>query len=235
MTENHTRDGVSTMQQILGEWEARIEYSCDPEWMLKKEHKSAVFYDSTVEGLRNQVGNFLSVNAPGYFSNIGDHLAGRWSCFFADGVKDYPFLPPDRPPKLWEGWGILRENLNPPREDRVVSGHILIRGGDFETTVTYFVTYGLVPRKSPSYRSQARVEKELQSYLLEQVLREKDESQANDLVARGWQIIALEYEGEATPFGELMNRKARFVMGHSDLQAALATSQARDTDVLSQL
>ena len=235
MTENHTRDGVSTMQQILGEWEARIEYSCDPEWMLKKGHKSAVFYDSTVEGLRNQVGNFLSVNAPGYFSNIGDHLAGRWRCFYADGVKDYPFLPPDEPPKLWEGWWILRENLSSSQKDHVVSNHILIRRDDFDTAVTYFVTYGLIPRKNSSYRSQARVEKDVQAYLLDQVLREKDEPLANDLLARGWQIIALEYEGEVTPFGELMNRKARFVLGHPDFQAALATSQAQDTDVLSQL
>jgi hypothetical protein len=235
MIADHTTEGVSAMQHLSGEWEARIEYSSDPEWMLKEVHQSAVFYDHSVEGLRNQVGNFLSMSAPGYFGNIGDYLAGRWRCFYADGVKEYPFLPSNETSKLWEGWWILRENLSPSREDHVVSGHILIRRDDFDMVVTYFVTYGLIPRKSSSYRSQAMVEKDVQSYLLEQVLREKDESLANDLIARGWQVIALEYEGEATPFGELMNRKARFVLGHPDLQAALATSQAQDTDLLSRL
>jgi hypothetical protein len=235
MIGDHTTGGVSTMHHLAGEWEARIEYSHDPEWMLKEVHESTVFYDHSVEGLRKKVGDFLSMNAPEYFSNIGDHLAGRWRCFYADGVKEYPFLPPNETPKLWKGWWILRENLSPSREDHVVSGHILIRRDDFDMTVTYFVTYGLIPRKNSSYRSQARVEKDVQSYLLEQVLLEKDESLANDLLARGWQIIALEYEGEATPFGELMHRKARFVLGHPDLQAALATSQARDTNLLSRL
>lgn|SRR5258708_998750 len=235
MLEDHTTGGVPIMHQISGAWGARIEYSHDPEWMLKEAHESAVFYDNSVEGLRNKVGDFLSMNAPGYFSNIGDHLAGRWRCFYADGVKEYPFLPPNETPKLWEGWWILRENLSPSREDHVVSGHILIRRDDLHTVVTYFVTYGLIPHKSSSYRSQAIVEKDLQSYFLEKVLRERDESLANDLIARGWHIIALEYEGEATPFGELMNRKARFVLGHPDLQAASATSQALNTDLLSRL
>ncbi len=235
MKEDHTTDGVPTVQQMSGEWEARIEYSSDPELMLKEEHTSAVFYDSTVEGLRNQVGNFLCMDCPVYFGNIGDHLAGRWRCFYADGVKEYPFLPPDEPPKLWEGWWILRENLNPSRGERVASDHILIHRDDHTTIVTYFVTYGLIPRKNPSYRSQARAVKDVQASFLEKVLREKDEALANDLLARGWQIIALEYEGEATPFGELMHRKARFVLGHPDFQAATATSQARDTDLLSRL
>ncbi len=235
MIEDHTTDGVFTMHHLSGEWESRIEYSSDPQWTLKESHESAVFYDNSVEGLRNKVGDFLSMNAPGYFSNIGDHLAGRWRCFYADGVKEYPFLPPNETPKLWKGWWILRENLSPSREDHIVSGHILIRRDDLDTVVTYFVTYGLIPRKSSSYRSQAIVEKDLQSYFLEKVLREKDESLANDLIARGWHIIALEYEGEATSFGELMNRKARFVLGHPDLQAASATSQALNTDLLSRL
>jgi len=235
MREDHTTNEASTMQQILGEYEARIEYSDDPEWMLKDEHKTAVFYASTVEGLRNEVGDFLSINCPDYFGNAGDHLAGRWRCFYTEGVREYPFLPPDEPPKLWKGWWILRENLGPSQGECVASDHIIIRRDDFHTIVTYFVTYGLIPRKNPGHRSQARVMRDVQAHLYEHVLHEKDEALINDLLARGWQIFAVEYEGETTPYSELLHRKARFVLGHPDLQAALATTQARDTDLLSRL
>ena len=121
MIGDHTTDEVSTMHHLSGEWEARIEYSHDPERMLKEVHESTVFYDHSVEGLRKKVGDFLSVNAPGYFSNIGDHLAGRWRCFYADGVKEYPFLPPN---ETLEGMVDFTRKFEPlPRRPRRIWPH----------------------------------------------------------------------------------------------------------------
>ena len=48
------------------------------------------------------------------------------------------------------------------------------------------------------------------------MLREAEEFTLNDLLQRGWQILALEYQGEVSKTGELTNRKASFVLGHAD-------------------
>lgn len=77
--------------------------------------------------------------------------------------------------------------------------------------------------------------KEIQPHLFEYVLRETAVALVNDLLARGWQICAIEYEGETTLYGEVLHRTAHFVLGHADLQAALATVEARESDLLSRL
>ena len=98
----------------------------------------------------------------------------------------------------------------------------------FENAVEDFITWGLVPRKGPSYQSRAMVDNQLQPSLLEAVLHEAEDYSLNDLLRRGWQILALEYQGEVSKMGELLNRKAVFVLGHADLPAALSTLVARD-------
>ncbi len=67
------------------------------------------------------------------------------------------------------------------------------------------------------------VENQLQLPLLEATRREAEEYSLNDLLQRGWHIVALEYKGEVSGMGELTHRKAIFVLGHPDLQAALYT------------
>ena len=89
-------------------------------------------------------------------------------------------------------------------------------------------TSALIPRKGPDYQSRALVENQLQLPLLETVLREAEEYRLNDLLQRGWHILALEYLGEINKTGELTNRKAHFVLGHADLPAARYTLEPRD-------
>lgn len=93
MKEEHTTIESSSLQKILGEYEARIEYSTDPEWMSKNEVQTAVFYDNTVKGVRSQVSDFLSINCPAYFSNIGDRLAAAGAVFVAKTGRHFRFCP----------------------------------------------------------------------------------------------------------------------------------------------
>ena len=89
----------------------------------------------------------------------------------------------------------------------------------FEDAVNDFVTLTLIPEKGPDYHSKALAGGNLRLPLLEKILREAEEHPVNDLIQRGWHIIALEYKGELSMTGELMNRKAIFVMGHPEAQA----------------
>ena len=71
-------------------------------------------------------------------------------------------------------------------------------------------------------------EHQLQLPLLESVLREAEEFTLNDLLLRGWQLLAVEYHGEVSRTGELTNRQASFVLGHADWPAAYSTLERRD-------
>ena len=100
--------------------------------------------------------------------------------------------------------------------------------GSFEEALDNFFWRAFIPRKGPDYRPQAMIEKQLQLPLLESVLREGEEFTLNDLLLRGWQLLALEYQGEVSKTGELTNRKASFVLGHADVRAAGYALEARD-------
>ena len=81
----------------------------------------------------------------------------------------------------------------------------------------------LIFEKGPDYQSKAIIRGHLQLPLIEKILRETAEPPINDLIRRGWHIIALEYKGELSMTGELTNRKAIFVMGHPEDEAASFT------------
>lgn len=181
-------------------------------------------YGATVKELRQTVSAFLKENRPCYFDNYGDHIAGYKIFVFSDGKIIPPITWDIGLKALSEGWWYYGR--------RFVSGHAEIDEdglstpaplADFEFAVENFVTYALIPRKGPDYQSQAIVENQLQLPLLEAIGREAEEYALNDLLQRGWHIVALEYKGEVSGMGELMHRKAIFVLGHPDFQAALYT------------
>jgi len=153
------------------------------------------------------------------FSNIGDHLIGRLTYFFSDGVSTVDGFHAQ---PLERGWWCQKEDiirdrvqemLKPPPE----------KLKSFEDAIDHFVANALIPERGPDYQSRAIVRSELQLPLLEKIMREAEEHPINDLIQRGWHIIALEYKSELTMSGELMTRKANFVLGHPDAQAAAFT------------
>jgi hypothetical protein len=202
-------------------------------------HPSVIcLYGETVDTLRAEVSAYLKAHQPSYFNNHGDHVAGRkmyaysngmralpreWEAAMEEGKEEYK-----RAFKQLEGWWSFSTRLISGYEklDEMLPypSHL----GGFEDAVEDFLTIAIIPRKGPDYQSRAMVDNQLQLPLLETVLREEDEYSLNDLLLRGWHILALEYQGEVSKMGELTNRKANFVLGHADLPAALFTLEARD-------
>lgn len=203
-------------------WETRIVMSREQNFHT---HSHIIcLYGATVKELRQTVSTYLTENRPFYFDNYGDHIAGYKIYFYSDGKIIPPITWDIGDEALSEGWWYYGR--------RFVSGHAEIDEYglstpvpfiDFEGSVEHFVTYALIPRKGPDYQSQAIVENQLQLPLLETIRREAEEYSLNDLLQRGWHIVALEYKGEVSGMGELTHRKAIFVLGHPDLQAALYT------------
>jgi hypothetical protein len=211
-----TLGGNSRMPAIARRWQARIEIG-EESWG-EVYYQTTYVYGETIDKLRVAARMYLRERNPHHFNNGGDYIVGRTIYFYSVKGIEYEFEPKD----LAEGWwyreeSMDRDNMNqlpfqPPEQLR-----------NFEGAVEHFVTCTIIPEKGPDYRSKAIVGENFRLPLLEKVLREDEEYPINDLIQRGWHIIGLEYKGEPSITGELMNRKAIFVMGHPEVQAANMT------------
>lgn len=208
------------MSAAVRRWQARIEIGEEVDWQM--EYQTAYVHGETVDILREAARRFLLHRKPDRFRNGGDHIVGRTTYFYSNGEgMDIEFGSRD----LEKGWWYQQESLatDQVKESLFYSPERLI---GFEDAVKHFVTYTLIPEKGPDYRSKAMVGNNFRLPLLEKILREGEEHPINDLIQRGWHIIGLEYKGELSMTGELMNRKAIFVMGHPEVQVANITLNA---------
>ena len=226
------------MQATSRRWEVSfvVSMSHDPNHFG---HPSVIcLYGETVDALRAEVHAYLKAHQPSYFDNHGDHVVGRkmyahsngkralprkWEAVMEEGKEEYKQAFKQQV-GWWDFSTILVSGYEKLDEMLPYPSHL----GSFENAVGDFLTSALVLRKGPDYQSRAMVDNQLQLPLLETVLREAEEYSLNDLLRRGWHILALEYQGEVSKMGELTNRKAIFVLGHADLPAALSTLEARD-------
>jgi hypothetical protein len=183
-----------------------------------RDHTSIVYGESP-DILRPAVKAYLLYETLVRFSNVRDHLIGCMTYFVSNGV-----FPTDEFPleTLEGGWWYLREDP--------IAGDLLQtvkrspeKLGSYEKAIDHFVEHALIPERGPEYQSKAIIDNELRLHLLEKIVREGEEYPINDLIVRGWHVIALEYKGELSISGELINRRASFVLGHPDAQAAAFT------------
>jgi hypothetical protein len=210
------------LQTTLRQWEARFiaSLSHDPDYL---DHQYPVrLYGETLGQLQQKVRAYFKKHRPSYINNFGDHITDEKSYVCSNGKIRPPFewkVDPALFDELRGWWRSSRRYVSGwPQRDNPTSAPFHI--GNLEDAVEDFVTTALIPRKGPDYRSQAMVEKQLQLPLLQFVLREGEEFTLNDLLLRGWQLLALEYQGEVSRSGELTERQARFVLGHADWSAA---------------
>jgi hypothetical protein len=196
-------------------WQARIEIG--KEGWGEVYYQTTYVYEETIDKLREAAHKYLCERKPDHFRNGGDHIVGRTTYFYSVKGREYEFEPKD----LTEGWWYREEILGRDHVKNLSFQPQKLH--DFEEAVEHFVTCTLIPEKGPDYRSKAMVGDNFRLPLLEKVLREGNEHPINDLIQRGWHIIGLEYMGELSMTGELMNRKAIFVMGHPEVQVANIT------------
>src|SRR6266536_4797402 len=148
-------------------------------------------YGETIAELRSAAYVYLSQEKPARFCNTGDHIVGRLTYFYYyEGMeKEGGTSFPER--QLKPGGWFLKEPM--------LHGHVdqgwcsTEKLESFEDALDHFVANALIPEKGPEYQSRALVGNNLRLALVEKVLREGEEYPINDLIRRGWHIVALEY------------------------------------------
>lgn len=204
------------MSEAPKRWQARIEIGMYSDEIFS--YRANYVYAETISTLCLAARRCLNDEKPARFCNGGDHIVGRITYFYyyegmeKEGGRSFP----ER--KLTPGWWYLKEHIFQDHIGQV--WHPPEKLESFEEAVNHFVANALIPQKGPDYHSRAVVGNNLRLAFVERVLREGEECSVNDLVQRGWHIVALEYKGE------LMNRKTIFVMGHPEAQAAAITLNA---------
>lgn len=214
------------------QWEMRfiVGLRKDPDDQASEDVSIARLFGETVEALRQEVYAYLKEHQPNYFETFGDHIVGGKCYMLSDGII-YPPSGWAMNPEIFrrdEGWWVFSKRLTSgaetPDDERPYPFYL----GDLEHAIENFIETAFIPCKGPDHQSRAMIDNQLQLPLLEAVVREVEDYLLNDLLRRGWQLLALEYKGELSRIGELTNRKAVFVLGHADFPAALATLEARD-------
>jgi len=211
------------------QWQTLIEVSDSPEGYMGTEKKC--IYGETVDVLLSATLAFLRERKPLYFSNIGDHVAGRFQYYYSNGELLREDLSDDGVEMvrgkgaLSEGWW-CKVQIAPPHSLYQYEYDGLGCLENFERTIQHFIRWAVIPEKGPDYQSKVLDDSGLRLHLLQRILREKDEHVVNDLIRRGWYIVALEHQGILGTKEELVNRQAIFVLGHPDLEAAQKTFDA---------
>ena len=185
-------------------------------------------YGETIDALQSSVRTYLLENKPLCFSNIGDNFVERIEYCYASGLSANGPLDSFQGKMLKTGWWRWQSSVfREPYEDDLPENHPSQAAINFEAVVDSFIKHDLILEKGPDYQSKAILRGHLQLPLVEKILRETAEHPINDLIRRGWHIIALEYKGELSITGELTNRKAIFVMGHPEDEAASLTLKTK--------
>jgi hypothetical protein len=220
------------------QWQATIEVADQPLRYLGSEEKC--IYGETVDTLLTAVRTSLLESKPQYFSNRGDHVTGRFQYYYSDGeltrgvlIEEMECQPEDlnilpKKTRLAKGWW-CRELVATPDSVSVEQfvEYSLRWMESFEQAVHHFIKWAIIPEKGPDYQARGSNGCKLRPHLLKGVLREKEENVVNDLIQRGWYVIALEYQGTLSIKEELVNRHTVFVLGHEDLEAAQKTFDAK--------
>ena len=211
------QNGEEMMLTELRRWQVRIETTEENDPI----YEPWCIYGETIETLREAVHQFLrEYELLRGFRNVGDHIAGRY--IYAYSGAQFPLV--DAQKRVLEvGWWVQKQERVDGQLQKPSSP---ARLADLRSALDHYDNHAFVPEKGPDYHSRALVGDDLRLALLEKVLRESNEYPTNDLILRGWHIIALEYKGELSIAGELLNRKAVFVMGHPEAQAASLTLNA---------
>lgn len=201
---------------MFKKWQARIVTRKNS--TEREEKESGHVGGESMNELKAAAKIYLAQKKPTYFSNGGDHITGIHHYFyFSKTETPSAMLTPEN---LEDGWWWFRQDM--------VAGSAIITDRqdhpehleNFGAAIDHFLRHAIIPEKGPTYKSEALLEKQIQLPLLEKILREDDDHPVNDLIQRGWHIIALEYNGEASLTGELLSRRTIFVMGHPEAPVA---------------
>jgi hypothetical protein len=217
---------------MLRQWQTTIEVAHQPLPYLGSEKQC--IYGETVGTLLTAVRAFLLEREPQYFSNRGDYVTGRFQYYYSDGelrrrdlIEGGESQLLDTFPEgmqLLKGWWCRELTATPGSVAVEQFAEDSFRWMEsFECAVQHFLRWAVIPERGPDYQPKAFGDSGPPLHLLKKVLREKEEYVVNDLIQRGWCVIALECQGTSSEKEEPVNRHTVFVLGHADLEAAQQT------------
>ncbi len=213
------------MPTMLKQWQVRF-VICPSSSKHFLNEQMICLYGKSVDELRQTVREYLQEKKPILISNIGDNVIDHIMYLYSDGKSIPPHNFQQNEQWLPEGWWFEQFPTSKHVYKHLVLPQPFQKLKNFDAVIDHFVTYALILEQGPDYRSKAIVKGDFRLPFLERVLREAEEHLVNDLIERGWHIIALEYKGELSMSGELTNREVVFVLGHPEAQAARITLNA---------
>ena len=157
------------------------------------------------------VAKWLRENPPQDFSNVSpaSDLSKRVSYFYSDGTLQ-PLFPSWLRERgtLKEGWYRISGEFGPPTELE-----------NYDEAIEHFIQNSLAIEKGSDYKEIPLTESDFPIHLIKTTYREKNIQKVNDMLQRGWYIIALEFEGKTDYTDKLLSRETVFVLGHPEANA----------------
>ena len=175
-------------------------------WTGSKFDQPIAIYAEELSQLPMATMKWLKENPLSNFSNASpdQNISRRISYSYSDGTKRValPLSAFFKGETLDEGWWYVQGGYGRPN-----------RLDSYDEVVEHLVRHGLLPQKGPDYQELTLVENQIPLHLIKTVRRESEELQANEMLYRGWYIIALEFDGKLDMFDEkIVSRKTVFVL-----------------------
>jgi len=187
-------------------WQAQV-------WTGTREDQFVTLYGETHKTLKSNVADWLRKNKPARFWNArASEENSAYHCYAYSDGSNLPY-PGCIEGTLDEGWfhrvGDFEHAVDYP--DRLVS---------LESAIHDFVNHALVVRRGPDYEHLSPFfDQPFRVRDARTVRRETDEQRLNEMLYRGWRILAIEYEAEVLPGDRVGGKKAVFVLGHREEDA----------------
>lgn len=195
-------------------------------WINSRFEIPVTIYGESLSELKVQVREWLASNQPKLFSNLAStqEQKQRYSYAYLEGEnrpivsKKDPFdfdndnINDDEKVVLEEGWYSVDNQGQYSWQPK--------RYQDFNEVISHFIGNAMVPKKGPDYKEIELNELQFPLPLIRKVRREENELKVNDLLQRGWYVIALDSKGHEDYYGrQVVSRTTVYVLGHQEEDA----------------
>lgn len=178
-------------------------------WIGTNYDQPVVISANSLANLPVEIEKWLKENPPTDFSNSSPNsdIRKRVSYFYSDGTLQ-PAFPIDAK-TLEGGWYSISGEFGHPQ-----------RLENYAKAIEDFVSHYFLIEKGVDYKEIPLTESGFPPHLVKTVRRVSDVTKTNDMLQRGWYILALDFEGKMDYYGEkMMNRTTIFVLGHPEENA----------------
>jgi hypothetical protein len=91
--------------------------------------------------------------------------------------------------------------------------------GTLADAVAHFARHALIIERGPGWFDPFDDDETLPLHLMRTVQTFDTQAKANDALQRGWYLLGIEYRGTTDERGDLRDRAARYVLGHTEEHA----------------